>query len=73
MQAAYVIGLAVAFAANAVTKLGQPALLYLVPAIFAAVALTATTRGEIGRVWEFTDNTTRSPTDSALKDKKEES
>ncbi|DBA92291.1 hypothetical protein WJX79_003930 [Trebouxia sp. C0005] len=60
-MAAYVIGLGIAFGANAITKLGQPALLYLVPATFAAITLTAASRGEIGRLWKYTDNTAISP------------
>ena len=61
VQAAYVIGLGIAFAANAITKLGQPALLYLVPATFTAITLTAASRGEINRLWSYTDNTAISP------------
>ncbi len=61
VQAAYVIGLGIAFGANAITKLGQPALLYLVPATFTAITLTAASRGEIGRLWKYTDNTAISP------------
>lgn len=55
------IGLGIAFGANAITKLGQPALLYLVPATFTAIMLTAASRGEIGRLWNYTDNTAISP------------
>lgn len=61
VQAAYVIGLGIAFGANAVTKLGQPALLYLVPSTFTAITLTAASRGEIGRLWKYTDNSAISP------------
>ena len=61
VQAAYVIGLGIAFGANAITKLGQPALLYLVPATFTAITLTAASRGEISRLWKYTDNTAISP------------
>lgn len=52
---AYILGLGVAFAANAITKLGQPALLYLVPMTLAAISLTAVSRGEFAKVWAFTD------------------
>ncbi len=34
---------------------GQPALLYIVPATLGAVLLTATSRGELGRIWGWTD------------------
>ena len=61
LQAAYVIGLGVAFAANAITKLGQPALLYLVPATFLAITATAASRGEVQRLWKYTDTTAISP------------
>ncbi len=54
-MAAYVAGLGLAFAANAVTHLGQPALLYLVPCTLGAVAGTALLRGELDRVSAFTD------------------
>ncbi len=41
--------------ANAVTGLGQPALLYLCPLTLGAVLATAATRKEVGRIWGFTD------------------
>ncbi|KAK9827238.1 hypothetical protein WJX81_001559 [Elliptochloris bilobata] len=53
--AAYVLGLGLAFVANAITHLGQPALLYLVPATLGAVGGTALLRGELDRVDAFTD------------------
>jgi minor histocompatibility antigen H13 len=52
---AYIGGLSLAFTANAVTGLGQPALLYLVPCTLGAVLATAASRGELGRVWAYTD------------------
>ncbi|GLC34018.1 hypothetical protein PLESTM_000144600 [Pleodorina starrii] len=52
---AYVLGLVGAFVANDVTGLGQPALLYIVPATLGAVVLTGVQRGELGRLWSFTD------------------
>ena len=52
---AYVFGLAFAFAANEITHLGQPALLYIVPATLGAVLLTATARGELDKIWNFMD------------------
>ena len=61
MQVAYVLGLGVAFAANSITKLGQPALLYLVPLTLGSVALTAATKGELGRVFNFTDSASTLP------------
>jgi hypothetical protein len=51
----YMFGLVGAFIANDVTGLGQPALLYIVPTTLGAVALTAASRGEVGRVWSWTD------------------
>lgn len=48
-------GLGMAFAANAITHVGQPALLYLVPCTLTAVALTAASRGELERVFHFQD------------------
>lgn len=52
---AYIFGLGVAFAANDITGLGQPALLYLVPATLGVVALVANSRNELTRVWNFKD------------------
>ena len=54
-------GLGIAFAANAITRLGQPALLYLVPATLLAITATAASRGEVQRLWQYTDNTAISP------------
>ena len=55
VQAAYIGGLGIAFAANAITHMGQPALLYLVPATCGAIFLVAAGRGEVGRVLSFVD------------------
>jgi minor histocompatibility antigen H13 len=55
MQAAYVGGLGIAFAVNAITHMGQPALLYLVPATCGAILLVAANRGEVQRVLKFVD------------------
>jgi minor histocompatibility antigen H13 len=52
---AYVAGLLMAFVANDVTGLGQPALLYLVPSTLAAIVLVSLKRGEIGRLWRYRD------------------
>jgi len=43
--------------ANAITGLGQPALLYLVPLTLGSVALTAAARGDVQRILEFKDST----------------
>ena len=45
---------------NALTHMGQPALLYLCPMTLSAVALTAARRGDLGRIWSFTDTTAAS-------------
>lgn len=55
VMVAYLIGLGVAFGANAVSGKGQPALLYLCPLTLGAVAATALTRRELRRVWAFVD------------------
>jgi minor histocompatibility antigen H13 len=52
---AHVAGLLTAFAANSITHLGQPALLYIVPSTLLTVLVTAASRSEVGRVWRFTD------------------
>ncbi|GBF93215.1 signal peptide peptidase [Raphidocelis subcapitata] len=55
---AYVAGLAAAFAANSITGLGQPALVYLVPSMMGALTLAGAARGgraELDRLWRFTD------------------
>jgi len=68
VMAAYVLGLVTAFAANSITHLGQPALLYIVPATLSAVGLTAVRRNEVRRIWAFTDV----PTFGALEALKEQ-
>ncbi|KAG2490650.1 hypothetical protein HYH03_011040 [Edaphochlamys debaryana] len=55
VMVSYVLGLVGAFVANDITGLGQPALLYIVPCTLGAVALTAAQRGELERIWNFTD------------------
>ncbi len=62
VMAAYIAGLLAAFAANSITGLGQPALLYLCPLTLGAVAATAASRGELGRVWAFRDAAPRALT-----------
>jgi minor histocompatibility antigen H13 len=57
VMAAYVVGLGIAFGVNAVTKLGQPALLYLVPCTLGAVAAVAASRKDLDKVWNYTDTT----------------
>ena len=56
VQAAYIGGLGIAFAANAITHMGQPALLYLVPATCGTIFLMAAGRGELGRLLSFVDS-----------------
>lgn len=51
----YVGGLLMAFAANSITHLGQPALLYLVPCTLTSLLVMGLVRDEIGRLWNFTD------------------
>jgi len=41
--------------ANAITHLGQPALLYVVPLTLGSVAATAAARGDITRVLQYND------------------
>ena len=52
---AYIAGLVTAFAANSITHMGQPALLYIVPSTLLAVMATGLQRGELSRLWLFTD------------------
>ena len=58
VASSYVVGLGAAFAANSITHLGQPALLYIVPCTLGAVLATALSRDELYRVWSFTDAST---------------
>jgi len=51
---AYVFGLGLAFVANSVTHMGQPALLYIVPSMLGTVAAMAVVRGELQSVLRFT-------------------
>ncbi|KAG2425833.1 hypothetical protein HXX76_013458 [Chlamydomonas incerta] len=55
VMVSYVFGLALAFVANDITKMGQPALLYIVPSTLGAVLLMGLARGEAGRLWSYTD------------------
>ena len=70
--AAHAAGLLAAFAANGVTGLGQPALLYIVPATLGAVAATAASRGELRKVWEWTDVPSFGPAQAFLEREREE-
>eukprot|EP00803_Ostreobium_quekettii_P011126 evm.model.scf_2095.3 EVM.evm.TU.scf_2095.3 scf_2095:13167-18023(+) len=56
VMAAYVGGLVMAFAANVITHLGQPALLYLVPMTLSTVGGLSLSRGEFERVWNYSDS-----------------
>jgi minor histocompatibility antigen H13 len=56
-----------AFVANSVTHLGQPALLYIVPCTLGAVIATAVSRDELHRIWSYTDVPTYGMPGEALK------
>ena len=51
----YAAGLGLAFFANAVTHAGQPALVYIVPAMLGGLGAQALARNEVERVWKWTD------------------
>ncbi|PSC69300.1 signal peptide peptidase [Micractinium conductrix] len=53
--AAYLLGLVVAFGVNAVTHMGQPALLYLCPLTLGSVVVVAALRKDLPKIWSFTD------------------
>ncbi|KAG1653557.1 hypothetical protein FOA52_006966 [Chlamydomonas sp. UWO 241] len=55
VSGSYIVGLLTAFAANTITHLGQPALLYIVPATLGSVIFTGLSRDELYRVWTYTD------------------
>lgn len=61
IMAAYVAGLLMAFGANAVTQLGQPALLYIVPCTLGTLGATAAQRGELAATWGFKDEPSHHP------------
>ncbi len=61
----YAIGLVVTFAALAITQLGQPALLYLVPFTLGPALILAAKRGELGAMWR------RKPEEAISDDEKE--
>ena len=42
---------------NAITHMGQPALLYLCPLTLGSVALVGAQRKDLKRLWSFTDTT----------------
>ena len=54
---AYVVGLLFAFGANAVTKMGQPALLYLTPATLGALIVASDNGGDFQRLLAYEDKT----------------
>ena len=53
------------------THLGQPALLYLCPLTLGSVVLVAGTRGDLGKIWDFTDTTLVASPLGSGKDKEE--
>ena len=57
----YIIGLSAAFAANSITGLGQPALLYIVPMTLGTVGLVAASRKELPRLWKYTSTVAPKP------------
>jgi hypothetical protein len=44
-----------AFAANSITNMGQPALLYIVPCTLGAVLAMAISRDDLYRIWQYPD------------------
>ncbi|GAX72854.1 hypothetical protein CEUSTIGMA_g309.t1 [Chlamydomonas eustigma] len=67
VASSYIAGLVMAFVANSVTHLGQPALLYIVPCTLGAVIATAVSRDELYRIWSYTDVPTYGMPGEALK------
>jgi len=51
--AAYAAGIGLTFFANYYTNAGQPALVYIVPALLGAAVATAASRGELGELLAF--------------------
>lgn len=49
--AAYLLGLVLAFVALSIMKIGQPALLYLVPCVLLSTIIPACIRGELKVMW----------------------
>jgi minor histocompatibility antigen H13 len=54
-MAGYVVGLASTLVAMTFSGAAQPALLYIVPAEFAAVGVLAAARGEFFKLWNFNE------------------
>jgi minor histocompatibility antigen H13 len=71
VAAAHVAGLLAAFAANSITHMGQPALLYIVPSTLLTLLGTAAAKGDLARVWQFTDVPSFGVAALVLEDKKE--
>jgi minor histocompatibility antigen H13 len=71
VAAAHVVGLLAAFAANSITHMGQPALLYIVPSTLLTLLGTAAAKGDLARVWQFTDVPSFGVAALVLEDKKE--
>ena len=55
-MAGYLVGMIVTLAMLIVFKHGQPALLYLVPGVLGSIYLTAALRGELKKVWSYTED-----------------
>lgn len=52
----YLAGMVVTLAMLLVYKRGQPALLYLVPGVLGAIYATALARGELKKIWRYTED-----------------
>ena len=51
----YILAIITTVVVMLVFEHGQPALLYLVPACLGSVLLTAAIKGELLRIWDFTE------------------
>ena len=52
----YVVGMLVTLSMLLIFKHGQPALLYLVPGVLGSIVLTALFRGELRKLWSYTED-----------------
>lgn len=59
----YLVGMIVTLAMLLVFKRGQPALLYLVPSVLGSIYITALFRGELKKIWRYTEDGSLDTTD----------
>jgi len=70
---AYILGLVTTMAVMHIFRAAQPALLYLVPFCVAASLLTALQRGELSKLWSYSEEASNEPNERSSSDSKDKS